>query len=234
MNPLRIALLVPLLAGLALAAKPSAKDAKKTAQPSALDRLILEAEAGARPKSFSPGSLYDAGGRFGDLARDQRAFQVNDIVTIVVADKASAVSKGATATSRKSTMTNSIAQLAGVTKTTGPLANLANMTGGNTLDGSGTTSRETTLDTTVSARVTHVLNNGTLVLEGVKDLTINSENQRVTIRGLVRPTDLSATNSVASDRLAELEIKVNGKGVVNDSIRRPNFLYRLLMNILPF
>ncbi len=201
---------------------------------STLDRLILEAEAGAKPKSLSPGSLYDPGGRFGDLARDQRAFQVNDIVTIVVADRASAVSKGTTSTSRKSSISASVSKLGGVTRAAGPLANLAGADSSHSLDGSGETTRETTLETTVSARVTHVLSNGTLVVEGVKNLTINSENQSVSIRGLVRPTDLSASNSVASNRLAELEIRVNGKGVVNDSIRRPNFLYRLLMGILPF
>jgi len=50
----------------------------------------------------------------------------------------------------------------------------------------------------------------------------------------VRPTDLDPSNSIASDRLAQLELLINGKGVVNDSIRRPNILYRILMGILPF
>jgi hypothetical protein len=31
-----------------------------------------------------------------------------------------------------------------------------------------------------------------------------------------------------------MEIKVNGKGLIADSIRRPFFLYRILMGILPF
>jgi flagellar L-ring protein precursor FlgH len=46
--------------------------------------------------------------------------------------------------------------------------------------------------------------------------------------------DLDPTNSVASNRIAQMEIQVNGKGVVNDSIHRPNFLYRLILGILPF
>ena len=40
--------------------------------------------------------------------------------------------------------------------------------------------------------------------------------------------------SIASNRIAQMEVLVNGKGVVNDSIKRPNFLYRLLLGILPF
>jgi flagellar L-ring protein precursor FlgH len=31
-----------------------------------------------------------------------------------------------------------------------------------------------------------------------------------------------------------MEIRLNGKGIVNDAIRRPNFLYRLLLGLLPF
>jgi flagellar L-ring protein precursor FlgH len=31
-----------------------------------------------------------------------------------------------------------------------------------------------------------------------------------------------------------MEIRLNGKGVVADAIRRPNFLYRLLLGLLPF
>jgi len=31
-----------------------------------------------------------------------------------------------------------------------------------------------------------------------------------------------------------MEVRVNGKGVVEDAIRRPNFLYRLVLGLLPF
>jgi len=76
--------------------------------------------------------------------------------------------------------------------------------------------------------------NGNLVVEGTKDVQINSEKQRVSVRGVVRWNDLTAANRISSDRLGELEVRVDGKGVVNDSIRRPNFLYRLLLGLLPF
>ena len=90
------------------------------------------------------------------------------------------------------------------------------------------------MTTTLSARVTHVLPNGYLVVEGVRDLLVNSERQAITVRGVIRPLDLGPGNTVRSDRVAQLEVKVSGKGVVEDSIRRPMFLYRLLMGILPF
>jgi flagellar basal body L-ring protein FlgH len=50
----------------------------------------------------------------------------------------------------------------------------------------------------------------------------------------VRPADLDPTNTVQSDRVAQMEVQVNGKGVIGDSIRRPWFLYRLILGLLPF
>jgi flagellar L-ring protein precursor FlgH len=41
-------------------------------------------------------------------------------------------------------------------------------------------------------------------------------------------------NTVISDRIAAMEVRVNGKGVVQDAIRRPFFLYRLILGLLPF
>jgi DNA-binding transcriptional ArsR family regulator len=116
----------------------------------------------------------------------------------------------------------------------GVLANLANVSGDTELSGQGTTSRTTTLSTTLTARVTHVLPNGGLEVEATKDIQINSERQVITVRGVVRPADIDPTNSVQSNRLGELEVRVNGKGVVNDAIKRPFFLYRLLLGLLPF
>jgi flagellar L-ring protein precursor FlgH len=78
------------------------------------------------------------------------------------------------------------------------------------------------------------LPNGGLLVEATKDIQINSERQTITVRGIVRPADIDPTNSVQSNRLGDIEVRVNGKGVVGDSIRRPNFLYRLLLGILPF
>jgi flagellar L-ring protein precursor FlgH len=106
--------------------------------------------------------------------------------------------------------------------------------GSQSLDGEGATTRETTLTTTLSARVAGVLPNGYLVLEGTKALVVNSESQVVTVRGVARPFDVGPGNLVRSDRLAQLEVRINGKGVVGDAVRRPNFLYRLLLGLLPF
>lgn len=182
----------------------------------------------------SPGSLYAASGRLADATRDLRANQAGDVITIIVNEIASAVASGATNTARKTSATGQINSLAGTVAAGNPLANLLDVSGAQQLQGSGQTTRNMTLATTISARVVDVTPNGILVVEGIKNVGVNSEKQTVTVRGLVRPYDLTTANTVLSNQVADLHIQVNGKGVVGDAIRRPHFLYRLLLGLLPF
>ena len=102
------------------------------------------------------------------------------------------------------------------------------------MNGAGTTSRGSTITATLSARVTAVLPNGYLVLQGTKDVLVNSEHQMVTVRGVIRPADLSPGNIITSNQIAQMEIRIDGKGVVNDAIKRPFILWRLILGLLPF
>jgi flagellar L-ring protein precursor FlgH len=208
----------------------------KTPEPSPLDRYIQDAtsRSPAEAPASTAGSTWLPGSRLADLGSDLRASQVDDLVTILVSERASAVSQGTTKTSRQSNAKASVAALAGPTKATGALANLAGVNTQTQINGTGATSRDTTLTTTLAARVTRVLPNGYLVLEGNKELEVNGERQVITVRGVVRPVDLSPANTVQSSTLSQMEVRINGKGVVGDSIKRPFFLYRLLLGLLPF
>jgi flagellar L-ring protein FlgH len=217
------------------AATSEAKKKDAPAKPSPLDQYVHEAEArSAAASQTTPGSIWSPGSRLADAARDVRASQVDDVVTIVVAEQASAVSSGTTKTQRQSSTQNAITGLMGKPKAASALANLANISGNTQLNGQGATSRTTSLSTTLTARVVRVLPNGGLVVESTKVIQVNSEHQTITVRGVIRPADIDPTNSVQSNRLADLEVHVDGKGVVGDAIRRPFFLYRLLLGLLPF
>jgi flagellar L-ring protein precursor FlgH len=232
-KPFRLILVFALLQPATVLAAEKRKD---RSAPSALDKYIEEAMSHepATPVGPSPGSLWSPSSRLTDLSSDLRAIQINDLVTVVVNEQASAVATGATKTSRVSSVKASVSSLAGPKRATGALNNLASTSNDTELNGQGSTSRGSQLTTTLSARVTHVLPNGYLVLEGSKDVQVNSEFQQVTVRGIIRPIDLSPGNVIASNQLAQLEIKINGKGVVGDAIRRPFILYRILLGLLPF
>lgn len=224
------AIFLALLLSLPAAAKKPAKQV----QSSAIDQYIQAAAQGGLDSSpaASPGSLFTATAVLANNSRDLRAAQVGDIVTIVVDDRATALSKGVVNSTRKSKAQYGINAAYGVTKA--PLANLAGATGDRELQGQAETSRENNLTTTLAARVTHVLPGGNLVLQGAKAVTVNSETQTVRVRGIARQPDITPANTIRSERLSDLEIQIAGKGIVGDTVKRPFILYRILMGLLPF
>ena len=228
---MKLLLMVLLLAGTMFAAK---KKPAATA-PSPLDRYVADAGArNAAAPAATPGGIWAPGSRLADAARDSKASQIDDMITILVVESASAVAKGTTKTARTSSTKNSVAALAGVTRAAGAWANLAGVSGDTQLSGQGTTSRDVVISTTLTARVSGVFPNGAMLVEASKDVEVNSERQTITVRGIVRPADVASDNTVRSDHLGQLELRVNGKGVVGDAIKRPFILYRLLLGLLPF
>jgi len=232
---LRVAICV--LLPVALWAADSNKTKKKAPpEPSPLDKYIMDSykDYNSPSAAHPPGSLWSQNALLSNLGMDLKASRVDDLVTIVVNETFSAVATGDVKTARQSSAQAAITAAGGITRATGPLANLLNSNSQNALQGTGETSRGAVLTANLSARVTHVLPNGYLVIEGTKRVQVSSENQVVTVRGVIRPVDLDTTNTIASNRIAQMEIQVNGKGVVGDSIHRPNILYRLILGLLPF
>src|SRR5438045_3658079 len=99
MNLRILPLLLILLTALVAA---SAKEKKvKVVEPSPLDKYVEEAShrGQAAPGSGSTtGSLWSPTSRMVDLGSDVRAAQVDDMVTVLVAEQASAVVSGTTKT----------------------------------------------------------------------------------------------------------------------------------------
>lgn len=223
-------------AQIAIAAMLATAADRKPPSGSPLNAWISEARSRGEAEAAGgkPGSLWREGGPLSDMARDLRAAHRDDLVTVAVFESASGSARGTTKTSRETSAQNAAGALLGVTRAAGPLRNMLSLGGAQALEGEGATARATSLSTTLSARVAEVLPNGYLVLEGSKTITVNSEAQVVTIRGVARPADIAPGNVLRSDRLAQLEVRINGKGVVGDAVRRPNFLYRLLLGLLPF
>ncbi len=213
-----------------------AKKKAKVPEPTLLEQYIRSASSTAERETMeaAPGAIWSPSARLNDLGRDLRASQVDDVVTILVSESINAAASGASTTERASSANASVTQLAGKKSVAGALSNLAGMSGDQKLNGTGTTSRAATLTATLTARVVKVMPGGLLLIEGDKNIQINSEQQAITVRGIVRTADISTANTVPSTQVADMEIRVNGKGVVGDAVRRPNILYRILLGVLPF
>jgi flagellar L-ring protein FlgH len=215
----------------------AAKDKKP--KPDAIEqwRQAPPAAAAAAPPPMTgstPGSLYVDGSRYSDWGRDLRAGRVGDLLTILVSDRSAATAGGTTRAARKTSASAQVSSLFGSEIGNTPLGKPVRLGGSQQLEGDGETTRSNTFEATVSARVVEIFPNGDLLVEGVRKVTVNSEVQNIRIRGIVRWNDVSRQNTIPSDRIGQMELTVNGRGVVGDVVRRPNILYRMLLGILPY
>src|SRR5579859_3248484 len=158
MKKLNVLLQALFLLSAAMLAKDKPKP--KSAEVSPLDQYVKDSTSRSGEGSqngASPGSLWTAYALLGDMVRDPRANRVDDLVTILVSINTSASSTGNTKTSRASSLNASASSALLPAAAKAPLSNLITLGGNNTLQGQGATSRQTTLTTHLSARVTNVL-----------------------------------------------------------------------------
>jgi flagellar L-ring protein precursor FlgH len=84
-----------------------------------------------------------------------------------------------------------------------------------------------------AVRVTEVLPNGHMMLEGRRMTLVGGEEQEAVLRGVVRQEDIQPGNTVLSYNVADASIKFVSKGSVTDSQRRGWFT-RAFDKITPF
>jgi flagellar L-ring protein precursor FlgH len=152
------------------------------------------------------------------LAADQRAHQVGDTLTVVVTETARA-------TASANTDADSNTQLGANTQTHNSTHNYALGTTGSD-GGQGKTSRAGTLQAQLAVRVVDVEGDGMLRIHGEQTVEVNGEKQQFALTGLVRSEDISATNTILSNRISEANIQFTGHGDVSEAQRR-SILYRI-------
>jgi flagellar L-ring protein FlgH len=199
----------------------------------ALQSYVGEAKRPSSLETSAEGSLWSNQGRRSDLFRDPKARFVNDIVIIHVVESTQASSTADAKNSKNTSATAAVDSLFGLQKKVKELPTLAGATTTGAYEGKGSTTRATSVTTDVAARVVDVLPNGYLVVDAVKDIRLNNENQSIHVTGVVRPEDISRGNIVLSSAVSQMTVQLHGKGVVSQSLS-PGFLYKLLTSILPF
>jgi len=200
--------------------------------PTGIEEYRAEAKRAAAEEEYSTGSLWTSTGQHSNLFRDMKARYVNDVVTIRVLESTQAVSSAGASNNRKSGMSAGVDQLAGLQNGVKELPELVSASGQISFNGQGATNRATQLQTTLTARVTDVLPNGYLVVEGKREVRVNNENQMVILSGIVRPTDINRGNVVSSSAVAQMSVRVQGKGTVSQPLK-PGWLYQIINGIWP-
>ncbi len=86
---------------------------------------------------------------------------------------------------------------------------------------------------TITARVTAVLDNGNLVIEGRRSIKINADTKVILISGIIRPVDVSSENTVRSERIHNFRVGIEGEGPLTRA-QQEGLLSRLFDIIWPF
>jgi flagellar L-ring protein precursor FlgH len=92
--------------------------------------------------------------------------------------------------------------------------------------GDGRTTRQGRISGVVTAKIVEVFPNGNLRIEAQKSIIINGERQMTILTGVIRPEDLSTSNAVSSDLIADAQITFKGKGVLANA-ERPGIFARI-------
>ncbi|HUN90332.1 MAG TPA: flagellar basal body L-ring protein FlgH [Terriglobales bacterium] len=178
------------------------------------------------------GSLYSQDNGFAAMSTDYRAQRLNDLLIIRIVEQTVAQNSADVTAQRQVQATSAIPSIGG--QSFDVLNPLLTLSSNHQLTGKGQADTQTKLQTSLAGRVVAVLPNGLMVVEAERRVHMNNETQTVVLRGMVRPGDVLADNSVFSTSLANLEIELKGKGVVSDATRPSNRLVRALLWLTGF
>jgi flagellar L-ring protein precursor FlgH len=190
------------------------------------------------PQPASSNSLWRTGAR--EFLADQRASRVGDILTVLINIDDSAKTTNATNASKTSANTVGIPNFLGLESSLGrilpkafvPSTAIATNTS-LAASGTGGITRQEQITLTIAAVVTQVLPNGNLVIQGRQEVKTNNDTRILTVAGIVRPEDITSTNTILHTQIAEARIDYGGKGDIASVQKTPGGT-ALLQRFTPF
>jgi len=186
--------------------------------------VLAQREPALQPASAN--SLWRVGARA--FFNDQRASKVGDILTVDISIDDSAKTSNATSATRASDQSLGVPHLFGLESSLGKIlpggfdpANALATNSKSDHAGSGSVSRAEKISLTIAAVVSGVLPNGNLVIQGTQEVRTNSELRQLTVSGIVRPEDISSSNTIKHTQIAEARISYGGKGDISNVQKTP-------------
>lgn len=172
------------------------------------------------------------------IITDKRANSVGDLLTILVQENNTASKDNSTKTAKSSSIDASIAKFLYSPAASGFLTKngqfpALNLSAKQDFDGGGKISNSEKITAKITVRVTDVLPNGNLVLEGRRSTSFAGETQEAVLRGVVRVEDIAPNNTLYSYNIADATIKYVSTGTLTDNTRKGWFT-RVWEKITPF
>ena len=172
------------------------------------------------------------------LFADVRAFEVGDIVSVVLVESTSAAKSADTELDKGSSVDIANPTIVGAPVEWSTNGNSYNLNMGldstSSFGGEASSSQNNSLLGSIAVQVSQVLPNGNLMIQGEKWIQINQGDEYIKLRGIIRPEDLSSTNSIPSTLVADARISYGGTGPLEET-NSPGWLTRFFMSpLMPF
>jgi len=187
---------------------------------------------------YQANSLWKAGSRA--FFKDQRAAKVGDILTVNINVADSAKLDNTTTRTRNNSEDANLKNILGFETNLASAINpnldpasLVKLGSDSTSSGAGKVDRKESISMTVAAIVTQVLPNGNLVIQGTQEVRVNFEVRELLITGIVRPEDISNTNTIEHSQIAEARISYGGRGQLSD-VQQPRYGQQIYDILMPF
>ncbi len=152
------------------------------------------------------------------LLEDIKARRIGDMITVVLQEQTDAEKTADTGTAKSTSAEISDPTILGGNVTWNGDPVLQNsLQSEHAFDGAADSSQSNSLTGSVTVSVVDVLPNGNLVVQGEKWININQGEEYIRLRGIVRPRDVRADNTISSTRVANAQIQYSGDGVLNET-----------------
>ena len=187
----------------------------------------------------NPNSLWRSGARA--FFRDHRAKEVGDIVTVKMTLDDKASFKNKTERKRADTEDADLNDLLGsehelakvLPEGIGSPGQIVNFGSAHDTSGEGTITRSEALSLTFAAVVTQILPNGSLVIMGRQEVSVNAELRELVVTGVVRPSDIDSDNTISDDSIAEMRVAYGGRGSLSN-LQKPRWGMEMWDILFPF
>jgi flagellar L-ring protein precursor FlgH len=158
---------------------------------------------------------------------EPKQLKLNDLVTVMVDEKSQVISEGEMDRRKKANGTMALKdwiKLEGLESIKPDLQAAGEPTISGEIDGKYRAEAEMeTRDSMrfrIACRVVDIRPNGTLVLEGRREIRNNSDVWTMSLGGVVRSEDILPNNTILSENVADLRIEKHERGHVYDGYRR--------------
>lgn len=188
--------------------------------------------------SAKPNSLWQSGRQ--TFFKDQRARQIGDILTVMIDIEDEAELENSSSRSRSASESAGLDSLLGYEQSLDRIlpeavdnSSLAGADSDSAHNGTGSIEREEDIELKIAALVTQILPNGNMVIHGRQEVRVNFEKRILELDGVIRPEDISNTNSISYEKIAEARISYGGEGQITD-VQQPRYGQQLYDIVFPF